>query len=130
MAEKRKVVRERPIKNYIGTGKPATPSSPVMPDDQYTQGRTLGGSTDFGGANIAGGMTALQGPTFGMFDELVGGMSGAGEAITGLPNITDPSKYFGDIKKEYKSSRDFVRGMTDQYRSDYPMTSTGTELVA
>ena len=130
MAEKRKVVRERPIKNYIGTGKPATPSSPVMPDDQYTQGRTLGGSTDFGGANIAGGMTALQGPTFGMFDELVGGMSGAGEAITGLPNITDPSKYFGDIKKEYKSNRDFVRGMIDQYRSDYPMTSMGTELIA
>lgn len=68
-----------------------------------------------------GGMAALQGPTFGFLDELAGaGYAGTG-AITGDP---------ASIPDMYREGRDIVRGATESYTKENPMTSLVTQLAA
>ena len=69
-----------------------------------------------GGSSIAGAVNALQGPTFGFLDEL----AGAGKAVLGAP-FSDQS-----MGERYRSGRDYVRGMTEQFSKDYPITGAIT----
>lgn len=77
-------------------------------------------------SSAQGGITALQGPTMGFLDEL----AGAGSAITGaIANITP----WGDdktIAENYRSGRDKVRGATEQFKADRPMTAMATQFAA
>lgn len=73
-----------------------------------------------------GAINALQGPTFGFLDEL----AGIGSGVTGaIANLTP----WGDNKsfdENYRSGRDTVRGATQQFRQERPMTALGTSLLA
>ena len=52
------------------------------------------------GSSVQGAINALQGPTMGFLDELVGAVAAP----------------FG----KYKETRDFIRGATQQFRQEYP----------
>ena len=69
-----------------------------------------------GASSVAGAVNALQGPTFGFLDEL----AGAGAAAFGAP-FSDQS-----MGERYKSARDYVRGMTEQFGKEYPITGAIT----
>ena len=73
-----------------------------------------------------GAISALQGPTFGFLDELAGAGAGVTGAIANLTPWGD-NRSFGE---NYRSGRDKVRGATQQYEADYPITSAGTRLAA
>lgn len=72
-------------------------------------GRRLSDTTP--GSMAQGAVNAAQGLTFGFADE-----------IAGLA-----AKLFGG---DYNKARDYVRGMTAQYRQDYPVGSAITEAMA
>jgi len=61
------------------------------------------------GSSVQGAINALQGPTFGFLDELAGA-------------VASP---FG----KYKDVRDYVRGSTEQFRQDYPITAAATSAM-
>jgi hypothetical protein len=61
------------------------------------------------GSSVQGALNALQGPTFGFLDELAGA-------------VASP---FG----KYKEVRDYVRGSTEQFRQDYPITAATTSAM-
>ena len=69
-----------------------------------------------GGRDVAAIASAMQGPTFGFLDEL----AGAGAAAFGAP-FSDKS-----MGERYKSARDYVRGMTEQFGKEYPITGAIT----
>lgn len=61
------------------------------------------------GSSVQGAINALQGPTFGFLDELAGALAAP----------------FG----KYKDVRDYVRGATQQFRQDYPITAPITSAM-
>ena len=62
------------------------------------------------GSSIQGAINALQGPTMGFLDELAGAAAAP----------------FG----KYKEARDIVRGATQQFRQEYPVTGALTSAAA
>jgi len=62
------------------------------------------------GSSVQGAINALQGPTMGFLDELVGAAAAP----------------FG----KYKEARDYVRGATQQFRQEYPITGALTSAAA
>lgn len=62
------------------------------------------------GSSVQGAINALQGPTFGFLDELAGAVAAP----------------FG----KYQDVRDYVRGATEQFRKDYPVTGAITSAMA
>ena len=62
------------------------------------------------GSSIQGAINALQGPTMGFLDELAGAAAAP----------------FG----KYKEARDIVRGATQQFRQEYPITGALTSAAA
>jgi hypothetical protein len=61
------------------------------------------------GSSVQGAINALQGPTFGFLDELAGA-------------VASP---FG----KYTEVRDYVRGATEGFRQDYPITAAATSAM-
>lgn len=68
---------------------------------------------------LQGAVTALQGPLFGSLDELTGAVQAGKAMLTGE-----------DSKKAYVENRDLIRGMTDQYKRDYPVLSAVAPAAA
>lgn len=69
-----------------------------------------------------GAVTALQGPMFGLLDELTGGVQGAYKFFgTGD---------FGQAQQAYIENRDMIRGMEEKQRDEYPWLSTLTSIAA
>lgn len=66
--------------------------------------------------------TNLNGLTFGFGDEILGGVMGAYKTVTGEGPQT--------FSENYRNSRDYVRGVMDQYRQDYPVSSTVANVSA
>ena len=62
------------------------------------------------GSSVQGAINALQGPTMGFLDEIVGAAAAP----------------FG----KYQQARDYVRGATQQFRQDYPITGALTSAAA
>ena len=62
------------------------------------------------GSSVQGAINALQGPTMGFLDELAGAAAAP----------------FG----KYKEARDYVRGATQQFRQEYPVTGALTSAAA
>ena len=62
------------------------------------------------GSSVQGAINALQGPTMGFLDEIVGAAAAP----------------FG----KYEQARDYVRGATQQFRQDYPITGALTSAAA
>lgn len=62
------------------------------------------------GSSVQGAINALQGPTMGFLDEIVGAAAAP----------------FG----KYEQARDYVRGATQQFRQDYPVTGALTSAAA
>lgn len=68
---------------------------------------------------LQGGVNAVtQGLMFNLGDEAYGALGGIGAALTG-----------NDIAENYRYNRDLVRGMSKQYKEDYPTTATLSELL-
>jgi len=68
---------------------------------------------------LQGGVNAIsQGLMFNLGDEAYGALGGLGAALTGK-----------DIAENYRYNRDLVRGMSKQYKEDYPTTATLSELL-
>lgn len=61
------------------------------------------------GSSVQGAINALQGPTMGFLDELVGAAAAP----------------FG----KYKEARDFIRGATQQFRQEYPIPAAVTSAM-
>jgi hypothetical protein len=61
------------------------------------------------GSSVQGAINALQGPTMGFLDELVGAVAAP----------------FG----KYKETRDFIRGATQQFRQEYPIPAAVTSAM-
>lgn len=80
----------------------------------YKDGRQEGNPVVRGLLNVA------QGPSFGFSDEIMGGVGGALKTLTN-------GKSFGE---NYRETRDYARGVQDQYREDFPIGSTVTQLMA
>lgn len=83
----------------------------------------LGGYKDGrqeGNPVVRGLMNVAQGPSFGFSDEIIGGVGGALKTLTN-------GKSFGE---NYRDTRDYARGVQDQYREDFPIGSTVTQLMA
>ena len=70
----------------------------------------------FGNPVERGVINALQGPTFGFLDEIMGGIGGVAGLVQGQP--------FGE---SYRQTRDVVRGMGEQYDKDFPIGSPVTK---
>jgi hypothetical protein len=79
----------------------------------YDRGRKEGNPIVRGLTNV------FQGPTFGFGDEIIGGVGGALKTLT-----NDKS-----LGENYRSTRDFARGVQDQYREDFPIGSVATQLM-
>ena len=62
------------------------------------------------GSSVQGAINAFQGPTMGFLDEIVGAAAAP----------------FG----KYEQARDYVRGATQQFRQDYPVTGAVTSAAA
>lgn len=62
------------------------------------------------GSSVQGAINALQGPTMGFLDEIVGAAAAP----------------FG----KYQQARDYVRGATQQFRQEYPVTGALTSAAA
>lgn len=68
---------------------------------------------------LQGGVNAVtQGLMFNLGDEAYGALGGLGAALTG-----------NDIAENYRYNRDLVRGMSKQYKEDYPTTATLSEIL-
>lgn len=78
------------------------------------------------GLPMRGAITALQAPLMGFGDELFGGLSAAGRSVANLVGAGN-GQSFG---QNYRDSRDYVRGITDQFKQDAPITSMATGLAA
>ena len=69
-----------------------------------------------------GAVTALQGPMFGLLDELTGGVQGAYKFFD--------TGDFGQAQQAYIENRDMIRGMEEKQRDEYPWLSTLTSIAA
>jgi hypothetical protein len=64
--------------------------------------------------------TFLNGLTFGFGDEILGGVRGAWDTATG----EGPQSF----SQNYKTNRDYTRGVIDQYKQEFPVSSTVAEF--
>jgi hypothetical protein len=80
----------------------------------YAEGRKEGNPVIRGLANV------VNGPTFGFGDEVVGAVGGAIKTL-----VNDKS-----LSQNYRETRDYTRGIQDQYKEDFPIGSTVTQLAA
>jgi hypothetical protein len=65
-------------------------------------------------------LTAMQGPTFGLYDELLGAITAPIAAVTqGKP-----------LTQAYQESRDYARGAAASYSQENPFTSAGLQVAA
>lgn len=79
----------------------------------YRQGQQASGP-------LQGLLSALQGPTFGFADELLGALAAPGKAlVTGTP-----------LADNYREMRDFARGAADAQQQQNPIMTTATRLAA
>lgn len=69
---------------------------------------------------LRGVNSALSGPTFGFWDELAG-------AISAPVKTLQNGKSLGE---NYRAARDYVRGIQDQYKEDFPVGSVLTQAAA
>ncbi len=115
-----------------------------LPSSALQRGRNIVGVP--GGSSLAGAVNALQGPTFGFFDEIFGAAKAA-NAVFGphLPigpitsaMIAVPKMMYSvlgapfshkTMGEHYTEGRDYVRGMTEQFRKDYPIISPVTSAM-
>jgi hypothetical protein len=67
-----------------------------------------------------GVVAALQGPTFGFFDELAGAVSAPFTAVQ--QNIP--------LGQAYRQGRDVVRGQTESFEAERPFTAAGLQIAA
>lgn len=86
---------------------------PSAKPGKYQEGRAESNPVIRGLANV------VQGPTFGFGDELVGAVGGAYKTLTG-------DKPFSE---NYRETRDYMRGVQDQYREDFPVGSVATQFM-
>lgn len=80
----------------------------------YDEGRKVSNPVARGLANV------INGPTFGFGDEIAGAVGGAVKTLTN-------DKPFAE---NYRETRDYVRGVQDQYKEDFPIGSFATQLMA
>lgn len=97
-----------------GGGKPAATAAAPAVDTAYTRGRAEGNPVLRGLTNV------LNGPTFGFGDELIGAVGGAAKTL-----FNDKS-----LAQNYRETRDYARGVQDQYKEDFPIGSVVTQLAA
>ena len=90
---------------------PKAPERPV--NSNYASGRAEGNPITRGLLNV------LNGPLMGFGDEVAGAVSAA---------VKTPfnNKSFSE---NYQGTRDYVRGVQDQYKEDFPVMSTATQLA-
>lgn len=90
---------------------PKAPERSVSAD--YKSGRQVGNPIARGLANV------INGPLMGFGDEVLGAVSAA---------VKTP---FNDksFSENYKGTRDYVRGIQDQYKEDFPIAATATQLA-
>lgn len=90
------------------------PSKWTIEDTDYQAGKKVTNPVARGLANV------LNGPTFGFGDEIAG-VAGA---------LVDKFKgKGGTFSDAYRDNRDFVRGVQDQYKQDFPIGSVATQLA-
>ena len=77
-------------------------------------------------SSAQGFMNAVQGPMMGFADELYGGLSAAGRSVANALGVGNEQS-FG---QNYREARDTVRGATQQFREDFPVTSVLTSAAA
>ena len=70
-------------------------------------------------SSMQGFANAMQGPTMGFADELYGGLSATGRSIANAIGLGS-GQSFG---QNYREGRDLVRGATDQFREERPITA-------
>lgn len=77
-----------------------------------------------------GALTALQGATFNLADELAGGlaMRGASEAQRGA-GMSGLKTQYAPAETMYEPARNYVRQQTAEFASAYPNTAAGLELA-
>jgi len=78
----------------------------------YQQGRRLPGAAQ-------GLASAMQGPTFGFFDEIGGALAGARNFVGG-----------GSFRDAYRETRDKLRGAADAQQEENPIATTATRMAA
>lgn len=92
----------------------------------YERGRQEGNPVIRGLSNV------IQGPTFGFGDELVGAIGGAYKTLT-QPNLTLSDLVVGSKRRSfsenYRDTRDYMRGVQDQYKEDFPIASVATQMM-
>jgi hypothetical protein len=80
----------------------------------YKEGRQVSNPVARGLANV------INGPTFGFGDEIAGVVGGAVKTLTN-------DKPFSE---NYRETRDYVRGVQDQYKEDFPIGAVATQFMA
>lgn len=80
----------------------------------YREGRQVGSPI------VRGLVNAVNGPLMGFGDEVLGALGAVGKTLTN-------GQSFGD---NYRETRDMYRGVQDQYKEDFPIGSTVTQLAA
>lgn len=90
------------------------PSKWTIEDTDYQAGKKVTNPVARGLANV------LNGPTFGFGDEIAGAVGALVDKIKGKG---------GTFSDAYRDNRDFVRGVQDQYKQDFPVGSVATQLM-
>lgn len=85
-----------------------------VPSQSYKEGRGEGNPV------VRGLVSVAQGPSLGFSDEIIGAVGGAYNTLTGD----------GSFSENYRSARDYARGVQDQYREDFPIGAATTQLMA
>lgn len=98
---------------------PVTAPTPPAETRSKREGREMNSS-------VQGLFNALQGPTLGFADEIYGALSAGGKKVANVLGIGGGQSF----KQDYEEGRDTVRGATEQFREDRPITATTTSLMA
>lgn len=77
-------------------------------------------------SSMQGFANAMQGPLMGFADELYGGLSATGRSIANAIGLGS-GQSFG---QNYREGRDLVRGATDQFREERPITAGLTSAAS
>ena len=107
-------VRAEVIRQHPHLGEPSKPEAPKVSSAPVRQGA----------------LTALQGATFNLADELAGGlaMRGAAEAQRGA-GMSGLKTQYAPAETMYEPARDYMRQQTAEFASAYPNTAAGLELA-
>lgn len=107
-------VRAEVIRQHPHLSEPSKPEAPKVSSAPVRQGA----------------LTALQGATFNLADELAGGlaMRGASEAQRGA-GMAGLKTQYAPAETMYEPARNYVRQQTAEFASAYPNTAAGLELA-